>query len=101
MLVSFSSNRYYRETASSTVATAISIGTPLIGDERLLIAYDYLPRGCMFVKRRDETDAAAMKRYLKISTYEERDRINRILLLRELHFNRNDMLFTTMAAKAS
>lgn len=50
VLPAFASNVYYTSKASSSVATAITCGTPLLADEELLAAYSYLPQEAAFLK---------------------------------------------------
>ncbi len=50
VLPAFASNVYYTSKASSTVATAITCGTPLLADDELLAAYSYLPKDAVFLK---------------------------------------------------
>lgn len=52
VLPAFASDVYYKSKASSTVATAITCGTPLVADQELLTAYSYLSKKATFIKVR-------------------------------------------------
>ena len=41
LLTAFATDRYYTTGASSTIATAINLGLPLVAEERLVRAYPY------------------------------------------------------------
>lgn len=52
VLPAFASDVYYKTKASSSVATAITCGTPLVADRELLKAYSYLSKEATFIKVR-------------------------------------------------
>lgn len=46
VLPAFASDIYYTKKASSSVATALICGTPLIADQKMLSSYPYLVKVC-------------------------------------------------------
>lgn len=72
MLTMFPGTRYYTEAASSTVATAISLGLPMVVTDRFVEVYNFISPRALVVAD-DSSHAAALERILAMSEAEWAD----------------------------
>ena len=86
VLLLYPGDRYYTRASSSSVATAISAGVPLVVDPRFLQVYDFMPKGAVMLA--DPTNhAVAIKKMLALTADEYRELVamvsSRFLLCNE------------------
>ena len=69
MMTLFPGDRYYRDAASSTVATAICAHVPMLVSRRFLDVYSFIPLGAVVVTD-DTSHATAIQQILRMPSKE-------------------------------
>ena len=73
VLLIFPGDRYYTRASSSSIATAVSTGVPLIVEPRFLEVYDFVPAGAVVVAHAS-THAVAIEHVLDMTAKEWTER---------------------------
>lgn len=98
-LTSFADDRYFVDTASSSVAAALIGSTPLVASSRLLQAYSYLSADAVFFVDDRMSDADAMAMLAALPDEQLGGRVAAIARLKERLFRRNVAALQKMMAQ--
>ncbi len=66
LLLLFPGDRYYTSASSSSIATAVSAGVPMIVDDKFLEVYTFIPPAAVVVSHAS-SHAVAMERMLRLT----------------------------------
>lgn len=101
ILLAFASDRYLTgEAASSSVATSLNVGLPLVVTARFLQVYSYLPQAAVFLQSANESEMDAVSRLMQLSVLQLQEKLLNVKASRDMHLSRNRDIFGQACALA-
>ncbi|KAK9467047.1 hypothetical protein V1512DRAFT_261805 [Lipomyces arxii] len=99
IIPAFATQAYTKNQASSTVATALIVGTPLMADQNIRNAYSQIPLDAMYLQESDETEIEALTRIMKLPASEWKAKKTRVLEVRDQMMEENLAYFENVMKK--
>ncbi|KAK9382978.1 uncharacterized protein V2V93DRAFT_363950 [Kockiozyma suomiensis] len=93
IIPAFASPAYTLHQASSSIATAVICGVPLIADEAIVKAYTQIPADAMWVQGQDESEIDTLARVSRMGPNVWKEKKKRILQLRDDMMEQNKAMF--------